>query len=221
MKNAQVIVRAPDFVKIAYIDNLVALKSQWLSKKLAQQQSSSDLSSSNKNNSFHPENLLNINGVLHKVIIYFGRPKVLHDEMKKLLFVFIPAKFSHYNINSTLIITKVKLAIEQWFKVSVADYLNYKLPLFSEKTLLHATSFKVRKYKARWGSCNSRGELSFNCLLKMLPPWVVDYVIVHELCHLKYMNHSTKFWLLVEKHYPDFISAKKWLKENQQSLTWS
>jgi predicted metal-dependent hydrolase len=92
--------------------------------------------------------------------------------------------------------------------------------MLSETTLLHAKSFKVRKYKARWGSCNNRGELSFNCLLKMLPLWVVDYVIVHELCHLKHMNHSTRFWQLVEQYNPQFRLAKAWLKQNQASLSW-
>ena len=221
VKNAQVIVRAPEFVKVEYIDKLVKLKSAWLNKKLAQQVSpASNSLSPCLNNGFSFENPLYIDGVPHKVIICFGKQKVFHDEIEQSLHVFISARYRHYELSSAIIIEKVKRSIELWFKSTLLDYINHKLPLLSEKTLLHAKSFKVRKYKARWGSCNNRGELSFNYLLKMVPPWVVDYVIVHELCHLKHMNHSTNFWQLVEHQCPDFRLAKSWLKENQASLIW-
>jgi len=70
----------------------------------------------------------------------------------------------------------------------------------------------IRRQKSRWGSCSSKGNLNFNCLLMLAPPEVQDYVVVHELCHLKQMNHSFKFWAEVEKIVPDYRSAKQWLK---------
>jgi predicted metal-dependent hydrolase len=221
VKNSQVIVRAPDFVKVEYIDNLIRLKSVWLTKKIAQQQLVTSTPSPCSNNNFSLDNLLYIDGVPHNIVICFGRQKVQHDLAEKSLRVFIAARYRQYEMDSSAIVQRVKSLIEQWFKASIDEYLCHQLPLFSEKTLLHAKTFKVKKYKARWGSCNSRGELSFNYLLKMLPPWVVDYVIVHELCHLKHMNHSTKFWQLVENHCPEFCLAKQWLKENQTSLSWN
>ncbi len=221
VKNAQIIVRAPDFVKVEYIDDLIRLKSAWLIKKLAQQQASPNIASQCSNNDFSLDDPLYIDGFAHNIVICFGRQKVQHDLAEKTLQIFIAARYRQYEMNSPAIVHKVKSLIEQWFKASIYDYLCHQLPLFSEKTLLHAEAFKVRKYKARWGSCNSRGELSFNYLLKMLPPWVVDYVIVHELCHLKHMNHSTNFWQLVEKHCPEFYLAKQWLKKNQSSLSWN
>ncbi|WP_085298944.1 M48 family metallopeptidase [Cognaticolwellia mytili] len=221
VKNAQVIVRAPDFVKVEYIENLIQLKSIWLAKKIALQQLSNNTLSSCSKNNFSLDNPVYIDGLPHRIIICFGRQKVQHDFVEKSLRVFIALRYQQYEINSVAIAQKVKSLIEQWFKASIDEYLSHQLPLFSEKTLLHAEAFKVRKYKARWGSCSSRGELSFNYLLKMLPPWVVDYVIVHELCHLKYMNHSTKFWQLVERHCPEFYLAKQWLKKNQAYLSWN
>jgi predicted metal-dependent hydrolase len=220
VKNAQVIVRAPDYVDVEYIDNLIRLKSAWLTKKLSQQQSSSNVPPQCLNNNFSCDKPLYIDGVAHNVVVCFGRQSVIHDKEEKLLRIFIALKYRQYETNSTIINEKVKSAIEQWFKVSIYDYLSHRIPMLSEVTLLHAKSFKVRKYKARWGSCNNRGELSFNCLLKMLPLWVVDYVIVHELCHLKHMNHSTRFWQLVEQYNPQFRLAKAWLKQNQASLSW-
>ncbi len=70
----------------------------------------------------------------------------------------------------------------------------------------------IRCQKTRWGSCSSKRNLSFNCLLLLCPDWVADYVIVHELCHLKEMNHSTRFWTSVEKYCPGYRNAKDWLK---------
>lgn len=76
----------------------------------------------------------------------------------------------------------------------------------------------VRNQKTRWGICSSKGNLNFNCLLMLAPPEVLDYVVVHELCHRKQMNHSKAFWLEVEKVLPDYKEARKWLKEDGSQM---
>lgn len=72
----------------------------------------------------------------------------------------------------------------------------------------------VRNQRTRWGSCSARGNLNFNCLLMKTPPEVLDYVVVHELCHRKEMNHSPRFWAEVERVLPEYKKARKWLKDN-------
>lgn len=76
----------------------------------------------------------------------------------------------------------------------------------------------IRCQRTKWGSCSSKGNLNFNCLLMLAPPEVLDSVIVHELCHRKEMNHSPRFYELVYKALPDYKKHHSWLKDNGQML---
>lgn len=76
----------------------------------------------------------------------------------------------------------------------------------------------VRHQKSRWGSCSGKKNLNFNCLLMLAPERVRDYVVVHELCHLLEMNHSSRFWALVEKAMPDYKESRNWLRTQGKAL---
>lgn len=76
----------------------------------------------------------------------------------------------------------------------------------------------IKNQKTRWGSCSSKGNLNFNCLLMLTPDKVRDYVVIHELCHLKQMNHSKMFWAEVEKVMPDYKVYRQWLSRNGNML---
>ena len=77
----------------------------------------------------------------------------------------------------------------------------------------------IKSFKSRWGSCSVKGKLDFNWKIVMAPNRIVDYVVVHELCHLKQHDHSPKFWTLVERVVPDYESCKEWLKKNVSVMT--
>ena len=76
----------------------------------------------------------------------------------------------------------------------------------------------IRNQKTRWGSCSSKGNLNFNCLLMLAPDEVVDYVVIHELCHLIEMNHSKAFWKQVEQMMQDYKKHRKWLKDHGNEI---
>lgn len=88
----------------------------------------------------------------------------------------------------------------------------------AEHTSFDFDKVYIRAQKTKWGSCSSRRNLSFNWRLMKCPPWIIDYLIVHELCHLKEFNHSPRFWALVDRHYPRRREAEAWLKEHEALL---
>ena len=94
------------------------------------------------------------------------------------------------------------------------EYIPARVAYFAPIVGVDYGRITIRNQRTRWGSCSSKGNLNFNCLLILTPPEVIDYVVVHELCHRREMNHSTRFWNEVEKVLPDYKVAKKWLKEN-------
>ena len=76
----------------------------------------------------------------------------------------------------------------------------------------------IRNQHTRWGSCSGRGNLNFNCLLMLMPDDVREYVVVHELCHRKEMNHSARFWAEVERVLPGYRESRRWLKDSGGGL---
>ena len=75
-------------------------------------------------------------------------------------------------------------------------------------------SISMRNQKSRWGSCSSVGNLNYNWKLVLMPPGVLDYVVVHELAHRREMNHSAAFWKVVATWMPDYKKYRKWLRDN-------
>ena len=80
------------------------------------------------------------------------------------------------------------------------------------------TGFTLRYTRSLWGRCSAQGNILFNPLILLAPPEVVDYLIVHEACHLRHMNHSATFWALVASHCEDWRSSRRWLKEHGHRL---
>jgi predicted metal-dependent hydrolase len=112
-----------------------------------------------------------------------------------------------------------KTKIARWLAGQAQAYLPGRIKALAPLLAVEPRGFSVRLYKSRWGSCNRRGELQFNWLLMMAPPVVVDYVVVHELAHLRHFNHSPAFWQLVASVMPDYASHRAWLRQ-QTLLAW-
>ena len=97
-------------------------------------------------------------------------------------------------------------------------YIPERVRYYAPKVGVVYGSITIRCQKSRWGSCSSKGNLSFNCLLMLAPPEVIDSVVVHELCHRKEMNHSPTFYAHVLRVFPEYRTWRRWLKENGPTL---
>ena len=229
VKHGRVTVRAPHYVKSAFIDTFIQEKSAWLQAKLVEQQSIAKFCDFSQGASllFLGEQVsLNI-GTAKQARVFFAEKLVTNTDLSRIqqpvprqLNVVISNRVST-KLASDLAITKqVKKQLEGYFKQQAEKLIIERLEVISEQTSLTPTKVNIRQYRARWGSCNNRGEVSFNYFLMMTPLFVIDYVIIHELCHLEFLNHSKSFWQLVKQHSPNYQKAKQWLSHHQSQLYW-
>ncbi|SFR13385.1 hypothetical protein SAMN05660706_12753 [Desulfoscipio geothermicus DSM 3669] len=107
----------------------------------------------------------------------------------------------------------VRQALVEWYSGQAKPIIIKKVDVFSHKLGVKPARVKIKEQKSRWGSCSGKGNINLNWKIIMAPPGVIDYVIVHELCHLIKLDHSPEFWRLVESVLPDWEKRRRWLKE--------
>ena len=112
----------------------------------------------------------------------------------------------------------VRAAIRSALSARALERIRERVSFYAPRVGRIPGRITIREQKTRWGSCSSRGNLNFNWKLIMAPPQVLDYVVIHELCHLHEFNHSPRFWSLVERQMPDYEVWKKWLKLHREDL---
>lgn len=113
---------------------------------------------------------------------------------------------------------EAKQVFERWYKKTARKILSERLEYYSNKFGYTYSKMRITSARTRWGSCSSKGTISFTWRLVMAPMEVVDYVVVHELVHLGIHNHSQDFWRKVESFMPDYKTKKHWLRVNGEKL---
>jgi len=113
----------------------------------------------------------------------------------------------------------IQLVLERWFLDEAAILLAERLDFYAPIVGVRPTGMQVKAYKARWGSCKMDGQIQFNWRLIHGPVDVLDYVVVHELCHILQHNHSAAYWSEVARVMPDYEVRRKWLSQNGNTLT--
>jgi predicted metal-dependent hydrolase len=109
---------------------------------------------------------------------------------------------------------------ERWYKEKARELFTRRTGELARQHGFTVHTLRLSSARTRWGSCGTKGALNLNWRLIMAPPAVIDYVILHELAHLKEKNHSPRFWALVEKLAPDYKIQRQWLKANGRCLAW-
>lgn len=111
-----------------------------------------------------------------------------------------------------------KTVFERWYRTRAKQILTERVQLYASQYGFHYKKIGITSARTRWGSCSANGSLNFSWRLIQVPLEVVDYVVVHELVHTVFHNHSGRFWKKVEKIMPDYKERRKWLRKDGQPL---
>jgi predicted metal-dependent hydrolase len=109
-------------------------------------------------------------------------------------------------------------ALERWYRRAARDEVEPRVVAAAAALGVAHGTIAIRGQRTRWGSCSSSGALSFNWRLLLAPDEVLDYVVWHEVCHLRVMDHSPRFWALVERHMPGYRAPRRWLADHGATL---
>lgn len=202
LKDGQIVVKAPLKMSNETISKFVVQKQEWIREKLA----------------FLQNNRQKYDDVIaYKKFLLFGnRYDLKLCSVKKIqtsaddMCIYVPATTPQ---------EKVLPKLKAWYKKYAKAILEERVAYLSSLMKIAPKAIKINDTKGRWGACNSRGTISFNFRVVMLEPSIIDYVIVHELCHLVEMNHSKRFWNLVYSFLPTAEREKQKIKEYGFLLT--
>ena len=108
--------------------------------------------------------------------------------------------------------------VHDFYRRLAKKELAEKYSYWSEQLPFTPSRLSIRNQRTKWGSCSSRGTISLNWRLVKCPPSIMDYIIIHELCHLRHFNHSRAFWDAVRQYYPGVREAKQWIRKNSDEI---
>ncbi len=109
-------------------------------------------------------------------------------------------------------------ALVAWYRREARGIFEERVDAWSELFGLTPGKVSIREQRTRWGSCTHKGDLSFNWRLVLAPEWVLDSIVVHELCHIEELNHSSRFWALLDERFPEHEAASEWLRDHGAAL---
>ena len=194
IKNGVPVIYCPIYIKDSYLRLIIEKKKLWIKKKINEEREREKIQVKNKS-----------------IFPFLGRKVSLLTQLSKENKVLL--KNNKLLIHCTDL-KRAKKNLIEWLKLEAEKYLVFRVRFISSRIKISFKSLSLKSYRAMWGSCNSRSEICLNWKLVMLPKKVIDYVIVHELCHIIEPNHSNSFWSLVKKYDKEYIVNKDWLKKN-------
>lgn len=206
IQKGKVFVLAPDYLTMPAIESLVAKKNCWIKEKLALQNAILAI----KPKEFVSGEAFSYLGRNHPLKIESGLyPSIqLHQDE---LVVSVRDK-------TTDNVKAIKQLLINWYKNQAESELKGKTESYSRIIGVNPSSVTIKSFKSRWGSCSITGGIQYNWKIIIAPERIVNYVVIHELCHILHHNHSPAFWKAVEKHCHDYRECGAWLKINGARL---
>lgn len=199
-----ILIRVPQKTPVDTVQSILKERLPWIEKQV------SHLASSPMAPSW-PRDAIFLRGQLHKIEFRHGLSSEYHIWVQnQTVYIEGPAL--------TMADSAVREQLIEWLRRLAADEIAALVKEWSLRLHAEFHTIRFKELKSRWGSCSSKGNLNFNWRLILAPQEVCEYVVVHELCHLREMNHSNRFWTLVKDAFPNYLEAKQWLKNHGSQL---
>lgn len=205
-RDGQVLVRLPESYPDTNVDQLIEQKQYWIYKNLAEWR---DLNSTRVLREFR-----NGEGFLYLGSSY--RLRLVHGQEEPLIL-----KDGRFQLRRSVAekgVESAKRAFQDFYTVKGRDKLERRTLGFASKVGVQVNSVSVKDLGYRWASCSKDGSVRFHWKAMMAPLKIIDYIIVHELCHLHHRDHDAAFWNEVDKVMPDYAERKAWLRQNGAGL---
>lgn len=199
-------VRAPLRLSKKDILEWVASKREWIEKHRQEVLKAQAEKAKPANRPLQSGDLIYILGQSYPLHIIESRNSILRLETTRL-------------VMSSDLLPNAEAVLQDFLSNHLNLTLSLRLPYFTDLIGKAPAKVRLSKARTRWGSCSSNGNIAFNWRLAMAPPEIVDYIIVHELAHLKHPNHSRAFWAEVARILPDYKARKRWLRQYGAWLT--
>lgn len=196
-------ITAPRWVTLTDIEKAIHEKQQWIISKLREKR---ELANRRRQATMRWEDgaLLPFLGKqLTLRINHQARGSIQHDAEQDILHVFLASDFQEQQL---------KDRVKHWLQQEAKRVFNQRMPVFAQRLGVSYHSMSLSSAGTRWGSCTSQGKIRLNWRLIHFSPDIIDYVVAHELAHLREMNHSAQFWATVESIYPEYEHAKRKLR---------
>ena len=203
VENGEVVIKAPWYVTNSQIQEVVESKREWIMRKLEEYQTSP-----RKAKEYADGEKFQVLGKPYTLNIYFKEiTKAKLNVSDGNIDVILPLEYSE--TDNTAIIKRM---IEKMYFMIAEREVDIAMEKLTRKVGLAPEEYRIRKVKTSWGTCSSTKKITINQDLMMYSREAIEYVVLHEICHLKYMNHSKKFWAMVESYMPDYKIYEKELK---------
>jgi len=200
-QDASLIIRAPEMTKLEIIQKLITKKADWIRRK--QEYARTTYAKAT------PKEFVNGEGFL-----FIGENYKLHIANNQD----DPLIFSKAFYLSKSVLPDARNIFLRWYRRQAYEIISERVDWYAMKSGLKYNAVKITDARKRWGSCSRKGNLNFSWRLVMAPIRVIDYVVAHELAHLRYKSHSKDFWNAVGIMVPGYEAAIKWLQVNSNSL---
>jgi len=207
-------VLVPSWVSKQLIQDVVKKKAPWIIKKLIQIEEIKSLKLSKK---FIDGETFSFLGKDYKLEV-LRQPGIKSTNLafNNVKFIAgIPGEFTYEEQAKS-----IRESILEWYMERAAETITDRVEIYSHKLGAKPARVHIKNQKSRWGSCTKDNKININWKIIMAPMEIVDYLVVHELAHIKIKNHSTLYWKLVESVLPDHAKRRKWLRENSHHLSW-